>query len=171
MRLAKITLVPLIALSLVSASSPSSATPRKLNQTLTAAVYSEDPVPDGVPVEKAPSKGDQLIQAALAQLGAAQDCTDLVQNSLATLGLTTRRDQGGFDYGVNNVAYEFGYEVHWSEARPGDIATRGPNNGGHVWIVLNPETGEGIHGGWNGTTVIAVEGVPLSSHAVYRLRG
>lgn len=113
----------------------------------------------------------QLLNAALSQLGAFQDCTDLVQNSLAALGYTARRDQGGFDYGVQQLA-QFGTPVHSSEALPGDIAITGPDNGGHVWIILDPATGEGVHGGWNGgDTVIGNGGVPISSHLIIRLNG
>ncbi len=109
-----------------------------------------------------------LLNAALAQVGIAQDCTDLVQNSLAALGLTVRRDQGGFDFGVQQLS-QFGYPIPASEALPGDIAIIGPDNGGHVWIIANPATGEGVHGGWNGTTHFGSNGVALSAHVVYRL--
>lgn len=109
-----------------------------------------------------------LLNAALAQVGIAQDCTDLVQNSLAALGLTVRRDQGGFDFGVQQLG-QFGYPIPASEALPGDIAIIGPDNGGHVWVIANPATGEGVHGGWNGTTHFGSNGVALSAHVVYRL--
>ncbi len=116
-----------------------------------------------------PPVGVPLVDAALSQLGINQDCTDLVQNSLAALGYTTRRDQGGFDFGVDDVAYTFGVQVPVSEAQPGDIATFGPGNGGHVWIILDPATNTGIHGGWNGTTAIGVSQTPLAAHTVYRV--
>lgn len=171
MRFAKIALVALFVLALVGAPATVHAEPPRKLQRLEAA-DSTPSVPTGVsPVEKAPSRAEKLLEAALAQVGVPQDCTDLVQNSLAAIGLTTRRDAGGFDYGVDDVAYTFGHEVHWSEALPGDIATVGPGNGGHVWIVLDPASNVGVHGGWGDMTVVGDGGVPLSEHRVYRLPG
>lgn len=136
--------------------------------------YSDLQVPETIaPLEFAPEPPTpmriHLLNAALNQLGTFQDCTDLVQNSLASLGLTTRRDHGGFDYGVQQLSV-FGTQINPSEALPGDIAITGPDNGGHVWIILDPITNEGVHGGWNGgDTVIGNGGVPISVHAVYRV--
>lgn len=143
-------------------------------QNLQVASYPDVEVPETIaPLELAPvplpPERERLLNAALTQLGAFQDCTDLVQNSLAMLGYTTRRDQGGFDYGVQQLSV-FGTQIDPSEALPGDIAITGPDNGGHVWIILDPATGEGVHGGWNGgDTVVGNGGVPISAHAIYRI--
>lgn len=142
---------------------------RKPNQILTTALAEPEVVSEQPLTEEAPSAGALLLAAALAQEGTPQDCTDLVQNALAAIGYTTRRDQGGFDYGVTDVATSFGAQIPVSEAQPGDIATTGPNNGGHVWIILDPATNTGVHGGWSGMTVIGNGGVPLEAHAVYRV--
>lgn len=121
------------------------------------------------------SNRELLLEAALTQVGILQDCTDLIQNSLAIIGLETRRDEGGFDYGVRS-ADRVGYEIDPSEALPGDIAFTGAMDGGHVWVVLDPATSTGVHGGYEkhivggeGRTVIAVDPLPLSAHTVYRL--
>lgn len=148
----------------------SSMRPQSLqNQSLTTAPSEppviHEPAPTAVEVVQV---GEMLLQAALAQVGVAQDCTDLVQNSLAALGLTTRRDAGGFDYGVQQLA-QFGYQVPSDQAQPGDIAITGPDNGGHVWIVLDPATNTGVHGGWGGMTVVGDGGLALQAHAVYRV--
>lgn len=106
-----------------------------------------------------------LLEAAVAQAGIIQDCTDLVQNSLAALGLETRRDQGGYDHGVWSFT-QFGYPVAPEDALPGDIAIID----GHVWIIYDSVSGEGVHGGWNGNqTVIGNNGVPLSAHTIIRV--
>lgn len=171
MRFAKITLTTLLAITLVGPPSSGNAEPPRVLQGLTAQ-EAESTFPVEVsPAEKVPALSEKLLEAALSQEGITQDCTDLVQNALAAVGLTSRRDHGGFDYGVDDVAYTFGVEIHWSEARPGDIATVGPGNGGHVWIVLDPDTNTGVHGGWGGSTVIGDGGVPLSEHRVYRIPG
>lgn len=144
----------------------------KPNQTFTTEAVEVQTVEVSHELEKIedPSKirREAFLKAALSQVGVYQDCTDLVQNSLAMIGLTTRRDAGGFDYGVQDLAV-FGTQIPASEALPGDIAITGPNNGGHIWVILNPATGEGVHGGWNGSTVVGSNGVPIGAHAVYRI--
>lgn len=174
MRFPKLAIIPFIVLGVLGGggSSYASPVPQKLpNQVLTTGNYMSN-MPDwDSPIEIVEqTNSERLLQAALDQLGVFQDCTDLVQNSLAALGYTTRRDQGGFDFGVQDVASTFAVQIPAHEARPGDIATTGPNNGGHVWIILDPATNEGVHGGINGSnTMIANNGVPISAHAVYRL--
>lgn len=158
--------------------STASAEPREIPkepQNLQVAVY-EDLIPPDVimPLEILPepvlSFGEIFLQVALSQEGIPQDCTDLIQNSLAELGVVARRDQGGMDYGVQQLSV-FGTQIDPSEARPGDIAITGPDNGGHIWVILDPVTGDGVHGGWNGMTVVGNHGIAISSHAVYRLNG
>lgn len=144
------------------------------NQELTTATAElHIPVEAVTAVEVTPPR-EKLLEAALSQLGTFQDCTDLVQNSLAVLGLTTRRDQGGYDFGVQELG-RFGTPIPASEAQPGDIAIIGPDNGGHIWIVLDPATSTGVHGGvyegGRSSTVIINNGVPLGAHTVYRLEG
>ncbi len=96
-----------------------------------------------------------LVAAALAQVGQSepQDCTDLVQNSLAAIGMVTRRDQGGPDLGVSSFR-NFGTLVTSGEYAPGDIL--GWPGAPHVAIYIG--NGMAVHGGWNGdadTTVIS----------------
>lgn len=102
-----------------------------------------------VPVGKG---AEGLVAAARAQIGVAQDCTDLVQNALAAIGMTTRRDEGGYDMGPMDFG-QFGTEVSASEVQFGDIMMRG----GHVSIY----TGDGVshsavHGGFGGSTVESI---------------
>lgn len=96
-----------------------------------------------------------LVQAALAQQGVNQDCTDLVQNSLAAIGLTQRRDQGGFDLGTGIWQYDgFGTRVDINNLAPGDILVYGnAGTGTHVAIYIGD--GKAVHGGFNGSTVVA----------------
>lgn len=174
MRFIRLATVTLVVFGLLGGSSSFAVPPipQKPNQTLTTTTYNEAsfiPVGASQAVE-APLSREDLLQAALNQVGVSQDCTDLVQNALAALGYTERRDQGGFDYGVQSVAYTFAVQIPAHEALPGDIATIGPNNGGHVWIILDPATNTGVHGGWQGAnTVVGDSGVPIAAHTVYRL--
>ncbi|MGO3147252.1 MAG: hypothetical protein ACTIJ6_06195 [Leucobacter sp.] len=94
-----------------------------------------------------------VVSAALAQLGVAQDCTDLVQNSLAAVGMTERRDQGGYDHGVNDFG-RYGATVaytHGSTAlAPGDLLVW-PGTP-HVAVFIG--NGQAVHGGWSGFTTV-----------------
>jgi len=97
-----------------------------------------------------------LVDAALAQVGVvSQDCTDLVQNSLAAVGLTTRRDQGGYDLGTGIWQYDkFGTRVSIDAIAPGDILVYGnAGTGTHVAIYMGD--GKAVHGGFAGKTVVA----------------
>lgn len=113
---------------------------------------SEPPVYRDVPAG-AGSAG--LVQAALAQVGVHQDCTDLVQNSLAAVGLTERRDRGGFDLGTGIWQYDhFGTRVDINSLAPGDILVYGnAGSGAHVAIYIGD--GQAVHGGYSGNTVVA----------------
>lgn len=96
------------------------------------------------------SGGQRVIAAALAQLGAQQDCTDLVQNSLAAAGYTTRRDQGGRDMGTGIEQYDgFGTRVSVNALQPGDILMYGYS---HVAIYAG--NGQAVHGGYNGSNTV-----------------
>lgn len=108
------------------------------------------------PVDVPAGQGAQgVVAAAKAQLGVQQDCTDLVQNSLAAVGLTTRRDQGGFDLGTGIWQYDkFGSRVSLDSLAPGDILVYGnAGSGTHVAIYIGD--GQAVHGGFKGSTVIA----------------
>ncbi|WP_166985731.1 NlpC/P60 family protein [Canibacter zhoujuaniae] len=109
--------------------------------------------------------GAALLAAAYAQIGINQDCTDMVQNALAALGYTTRRDQGGYDHGVQDFA-RYGTPVALSDAQPGDIMI----SGGHVSIYAG--NGTAVHGGWNGFQTAEFTGgpsMPSFYHTIVRL--
>lgn len=112
---------------------------------------------DSPTVSNVPSTGalaDRIVAAAEAQVGVSQDCTDLVQNTLAAVGLTTRRDQGGYDLGTGIWQYDhFGPRIALSDIKPGDILVYGnAGTGAHVAIYIG--NGQAVHGGFNGKTVI-----------------
>lgn len=120
-----------------------------------SASASSAPAGPAVARDVPPGKGAQgIVNAALAQVGVAQDCTDLVQNSLAAVGLTTRRDQGGYDLGTGIWQYDhFGPRVPLDQIEPGDILIYGnAGTGAHVSIYIG--NGQAVHGGFGGKTVI-----------------
>ncbi|GAA2839652.1 cell wall-associated NlpC family hydrolase [Leucobacter komagatae] len=96
-----------------------------------------------------------LVAAALAQVGVSQDCTDLAQNALAAIGLTERRDQGGYDHGVSDF-FRYGASVDYvhgtTALAPGDLLMW--PGAPHVAVYIGG--GQAVHGGWTGgTTVVA----------------
>ncbi|MCW2288763.1 NlpC/P60 family protein [Leucobacter luti] len=106
-----------------------------------------------------------LVAAALAQVGVSQDCTDLVQNSLAAIGLTTRRDQGGYDHGVSDF-YKYGTPVTDGNYAPGDILIW--PGAPHTAIYIG--NGQAVHGGWGGNqTVVNTYASPSGTPDVVRL--
>lgn len=106
-----------------------------------------------------------LVSAALAQLGTNQDCTDLVQNALAAIGATQRRDQGGYDHGVSDF-YQYGTPVTDGNYAPGDILIWA--GAPHVAVYIG--NGQAVHGGWQGNqTVVAEYYYPSATPDVIRL--
>lgn len=106
-----------------------------------------------------------LVAAALAQVGVNQDCTDLVQNSLAAIGLTTRRDQGGYDHGVSDFT-RYGTQVTDGNYAPGDILIW--PGAPHTAIYIG--NGQAVHGGWGGNqTVVNTYASPSATPIVIRL--
>ncbi len=101
-----------------------------------------------------------IANGALAQLGWAQDCTDLAQNALAAAGLTQSRENGGYDMGVGSFA-SFGtvYGFDASALAPGDILVW--PGAPHVAIYVGG--GQAVHGGWGNNTVLA----GLQNHGAY----
>ena len=85
-----------------------------------------------------------LIAAALAQVGDAQDCTALVERALRAIG-----------YSVGDAGVEgfngFGEVITSGAYAPGDILVW-PGQP-HVAIYIG--NGQAVHGGYNGSTVVA----------------
>ena len=129
-----------------------SAAPSQYRSGSPAAVAPSSPTIPNVPSTGA--LADRIVAAAKAQVGVPQDCTDLVQNTLAAVGLTARRDQGGYDLGTGIWQYDhFGPRVALSDIQPGDILIYGnAGTGAHVAIYIG--NGQAVHGGFNGNTVI-----------------
>ncbi len=106
-----------------------------------------------------------LVAAALAQVGVSQDCTDLVQNALAGIGLTERRDMGGYDHGVSDF-YRYGTPVTDGNYAPGDILIWA--GAPHVAVYIG--NGQAVHGGWGGNqTVVNTYASPSATPDVIRL--
>lgn len=110
----------------------------EINVTKKGWIYGED----GVGKEDL-SGYDKIAQAALAQLGRYQDCTMLVTNSLAAVGINFHSGPTGY----------LSLGPTTSNPVPGDIIVYS----GHVAIYIG--NGQAVHGGWlgNNTVIAGVE--------------
>lgn len=119
----------------------------------------------------APASGslqNRIYQAALAQVGTSGlDCTDMVQNALAAVGLVQSRFDGGPDLGVPSF-YRFGTVISMDEAQPGDILIQE----GVPHVAIYAGNGQAVHGGWNGEADdTVVDGLFYSGYTVVRVNG
>ncbi|HKU35883.1 MAG TPA: NlpC/P60 family protein [Paenarthrobacter sp.] len=112
---------------------------------------------------KAPSAssglGAAIAAAAYAQLGVTQDCTMLVTNSLAAVGIHFHDWPAGY--------LSLGRTVSAAEAQPGDLAYYANGGyGGMAHIAVYVGNGMAVHGGWNGSTT-ALFSVNVGSGPVF----
>ncbi|WP_416430165.1 NlpC/P60 family protein [Paenarthrobacter nicotinovorans] len=103
--------------------------------------------------------GAAIAAAAYAQLGVTQDCTMLVTNSLAAVGIHFHDWPAGY--------LSLGRTVSAAEAKPGDLAYYA-NGGlaGQAHIAVYVGNGMAVHGGWNGSTT-ALFSVNVGSGPVF----
>lgn len=104
--------------------------------------------------------GESLLNAAMSQLGAVEDCTALVENSLRYLGYSAG-DLGPMQF------YGYGSVVDPANARAGDIMMRP----GHVAVYAG--NGMAVHGGFgwqNGVTYTDWDSNPYNYSAIIRLQ-
>ena len=99
--------------------------------------------------------GSVVANAALAQVGAKQDCTALVRRAIAAAGI-------GYS-GMGNL-FNLGPTIPMSQASPGDIIyySNGGTGSAHVAIYIGG--GRAVHGGWSGYNTV-VAGVNIGGSA------
>jgi cell wall-associated NlpC family hydrolase len=96
----------------------------------------------------ASSKGQAILSAAYAQLGVNQDCTMLVTNSLAAVGIHFHDWPKGY--------LSLGRTVSAAEAQPGDLIYYADGGAGVAHVAVYAGNGQAVHGGFNGNqTVVA----------------
>lgn len=93
------------------------------------------------------ANANSVAAAALAQLGVAQDCTALVTNSLAAVGIYYHGWPAGY--------LSLGTVVSASEAQAGDIIYYADGGVGMAHVAVYIGGGQAVHGGYLGTTKIA----------------
>ena len=136
----------------------------KASKTTTApAANANVAVSAATPAPAAPAAssglGAAIAAAAYAQLGVTQDCTMLVTNSLAAVGIHFHDWPAGY--------LSLGRTVSAAEAQPGDLAYYA-NGGlaGQAHIAVYVGNGMAVHGGWNGSTT-ALFSVNVGSGPVF----
>jgi len=93
-----------------------------------------------------PVSGNAIAAAALAQLGRAQDCTMLVTNSLAAVGIHF--------HGWPADYISLGHIVPESAAQPGDLIYYANGGSGMAHIAVYIGGGKAVHGGFNGNSTV-----------------
>ncbi|WP_142059941.1 NlpC/P60 family protein [Pseudarthrobacter sp. B4EP4b] len=94
----------------------------------------------------ASGKGAAILSAAYAQLGVMQDCTMLVTNSLAAVGINFHDWPAGY--------LSLGRTVSAAEAQPGDLIYYADGGAGMAHIAVYAGNGQAVHGGYNGNQTV-----------------
>ncbi|MFJ6312493.1 NlpC/P60 family protein [Pseudarthrobacter oxydans] len=102
--------------------------------------------PAAAPAASASGKGAAILSAAYAQLGVTQDCTLLVTNSLAAVGINFHDWPAGY--------LSLGRTVSAAEAQPGDLIYYADGGAGMAHIAVYAGNGQAVHGGYNGNQTV-----------------
>lgn len=102
--------------------------------------------PAAAPAASASGKGAAILSAAYAQLGVTQDCTMLVTNSLAAVGINFHDWLAGY--------LSLGRTVSAAEAQPGDLIYYADGGAGMAHIAVYAGNGQAVHGGYNGNQTV-----------------
>jgi cell wall-associated NlpC family hydrolase len=94
----------------------------------------------------ASGKGAAILSAAYAQLGVVQDCTMLVTNSLAAVGINFHDWPAGY--------LSLGRTVSAAEAQPGDLIYYADGGSGMAHVAVYAGNGQAVHGGYNGNQTV-----------------
>ena len=94
----------------------------------------------------ASGKGGAILGAAEAQVGEYQDCTALVSDSLAAVGINF--------HGWPADYKSLGHSVSAADAQAGDIAYYANGGAGMAHVAIYAGNGQAIHGGWNGNQTV-----------------
>ncbi|WP_138444580.1 NlpC/P60 family protein [Sinomonas susongensis] len=107
--------------------------------TATAAVQT-------APAASSSGKGAAIAAAAYAQLGVHQDCTMLVTNALAAVGI--------YFHGWPADYMSLGHIVSAGAAQPGDLVYYQNGGMGMAHIAVYVGNGMAVHGGWDGDNTV-----------------
>lgn len=117
-------------------------------QTASAEAVSAVAAEKAEPAPKPAANGSAVAAAALGQIGVSQDCTGLVSNALAAVGIS--------HYGWPASYLGLGRTISGAEAQPGDLIYYADGGTGLAHVAVYLGNGQAVHGGWNGgTTAVA----------------
>ncbi|QNE13655.1 NlpC/P60 family protein [Pseudarthrobacter sp. NBSH8] len=119
--------------------------PAPAKAAATVKVASAAPAAPTAPVA-ASGKGAGILSAAYAQLGVSQDCTMLVTNALAAVGINYHGWPAGY--------LSLGKTVSAAEAQPGDLLYYADGGAGVAHIAVYAGNGQAVHGGYNGNQTV-----------------
>jgi cell wall-associated NlpC family hydrolase len=126
------------------------ATPAPAPAARTAAVAKVTATAPAAAAPAAPAsasgKGAAILSAAYAQLGVVQDCTMLVTNSLAAVGINFHDWPAGY--------LSLGRTVSAAEAQPGDLIYYADGGSGMAHVAVYAGNGQAVHGGYNGNQTV-----------------
>jgi len=129
----------------VEAPEPVVEAPAPAKAAATIKVASATPTAPSAPVA-ASGKGAAILSAAYAQLGVSQDCTMLVTNALAAVGINYHGWPAGY--------LSLGKTVSAAEAQPGDLIYYADGGAGMAHIAVYAGNGQAVHGGYNGNQTV-----------------
>ncbi|WP_324644247.1 NlpC/P60 family protein [Pseudarthrobacter sp. LT1] len=110
----------------------------------------------------ASGKGAAILSAAYAQLGVHQDCTMLVTNALAAVGIHFHDWPAGY--------LSLGDTVPMSQAQAGDLLYYADGGGGMAHIAVYAGNGMAVHGGFNGNDTVVFSANVGSGAVAIRVR-
>lgn len=110
------------------------------------------------PASSSNSVSAGIASAAYAQLGVSQDCTMLVTNALAAVGI--------HHHGWPDSYFSLGTQVSASQAMPGDLVYYADGGMGMAHIAVYVGNGQAVHGGWEGGKTV-LQSVNVGSGPVY----
>ncbi|PNI07101.1 hypothetical protein CXX84_17995 [Arthrobacter sp. AFG7.2] len=122
------------------------AAPKVTAKVAAASAPAAAPAAPAAPAASASGKGAAILSAAYAQLGVMQDCTMLVTNSLAAVGINFHDWPAGY--------LSLGRTVSAAEAQPGDLIYYANGGSGMAHIAVYAGNGQAVHGGYNGNQTV-----------------
>jgi len=144
----------------VAAPAPAAAAPAA-KPVAAVKVASATPAAPAAPVA-ASGKGQAILSAAYAQLGVNQDCTMLVTNSLAAVGINFHDWPAGY--------LSLGQTVSAAEAQPGDLIYYADGGAGVAHVAVYAGNGKAVHGGYNGNQTVVFSANVGSGPVFIRVR-
>ncbi len=140
-----------------AAATPAAPAAPAANQAVAAAK------PAAAPAAAATGLNSTILAAAYAQIGVTQDCTMLVTNSLAAVGIHFHDWPAGY--------LSLGRTVSAAEAQPGDIIYYANGGAGVAHVAIYAGNGQAVHGGYNGNQTVLFSANVGSGPVFIRVNG